>query len=310
MDDLRPGADIHYLLIRARNPRSIVMYRVFSVDLEAALKAPGSKADLELMPRDRITVFDLASGREQVIQPVLDELRLQGSAGLPSTVVHVDGRVHVPGDYPLEPNMTVRDLVRAGGGTVDSAYGRAAEVTRYSVGDGESRHTELISIDLAAAMRGDPAANIILLPFDTLSVREVPLWGETERVTLRGEVRFPGVYSIRRGETLKSVVVRAGGMTEFAFPEGSVFTRDSLRKREQEQLDMLADRMQRDLAILALQSAATVSGGGGAGALSVGQALLGQLRASKAVGQARHRLAPHDAVADGFSGGRYLARWR
>jgi polysaccharide biosynthesis/export protein len=283
VDDLQPNADLHYLLVRRESPSDRHL-SVFSVDLAAALKAPGSAADLVLMPRDRITVFDLASGRDHVIQPVLDELRLQGTAGQPTAVVHVDGRVRVPGDYPLEPNMTVSDLIRAGGGTLDSAYGRAAELTRYRVGEGESRHTELIRVDLAAALRGDASANIVLQPFDTLSVREVPLWGETESVTLKGEVRFPGVYSIRRGETLKSVMLRAGGFTDFAFPEGSVFTRESLKKREQDQMDLLADRMQRDLTILALQSAASGLGGG-AGALSVGQSLLGELRASKAVGR-------------------------
>jgi polysaccharide biosynthesis/export protein len=284
VDELKPDADIHYLLVRRESPIDRHV-SIFSVDLEAALRAPGSAVDLELMPRDRITVFDLASGRDHVIQPMLDQLRLQGTAGHPTAVVHVDGSVHVPGEYPLEPNMTVRDLIRAGGGTIDSTYGRAAELTRYTVSDGESRHTELISVDLAAAMRGDPTANILLRPFDALSVREVPLWGDMENVTLKGEVRFPGVYSIRRGETLQSVVRRAGGLTDFAFPEGSVFTRESLRKREQEQMDLLADRVQRDLSILALQSAATTSAGGGAGALSVGQALLGQLRTSRAVGR-------------------------
>jgi protein involved in polysaccharide export with SLBB domain len=284
VDDLRPDADIHYLLVRREAPLDRHV-SAFSVDLEAALKAPDTAADLELMPRDRITVFDLASGRDRVIQPVLNELRLQGTAGVPTAVVHVDGRVHVPGDYPLEPNMTVRDLIRAGGGTLDSAYGRAAELTRYTVGNGEARKTELIHIDLAAALRGDASANVNLQAFDALSVREVPLWGATESVTVKGEVRFPGVYSIRRGETLKSVVQRAGGLTDFAFPEGSVFTRESLRTREQEQLDLLAERMQRDLTILALQSAATTSGGNAVGALSVGQSLLTQLRATKAVGR-------------------------
>ena len=67
--------------------------------------------------------------------------------------------------------------------------------------------------------------------------------GAQESVTLKGEVRFPGSYAIRRGETLKSVVDRAGGLTPYAFPQGSVFTRESLRKREQEQLDLLADQM-------------------------------------------------------------------
>ena len=59
-----------------------------------------------------------------------------------------------------------------------------------------------------------------------MSIKEVPQWAGREGVTLAGEVRFPGRYAIKRGETLKSVVERAGGLTEFAFPEGSVFTRD------------------------------------------------------------------------------------
>src|SRR5882762_1471821 len=283
VEELRPDADLHYLLIRREVPPDRRI-SVASADLAAALRAPGSTVDIELMPHDRITVFDLASGRDRVIQPVLDELRLQGTSGSPSEVVRVDGRVKVPGDYPLEPGMTVGDLVRAGGGTTDAAYGNEAELTRYSVASDQSRHTEHIQVDLAAALRGDPAANIRLQPFDSLSVKEVPLWDAQESVTLKGEVRFPGNYTIRRGETLSSVLSRAGGLTDFAFPEGSVFTRESLRRREQEQLDLLAERMQRDLTVLALETAA-VGQGGGASALSVGQALLSQLRTSKAVGR-------------------------
>ncbi len=283
VDELRPDADIHYLLIRRETPPDDRV-SVLSADLAAALAAPGSAADVELMPRDRITVFDLQSGRDREIRPVLDELRLQGSAENPSQIVNVDGRVKVPGEYPLEPGMTVRDLIRAGGGTTDAAYAGKAELVRYKVVNGEARRTELISVDLGAALRGSPTANLQLQPFDTLSVKEVPEWESQESVTLRGEVRFPGAYAIRRGETLKSVLGRAGGLTPYAFPEGSVFTRDELRRREQEELDQLADRMQRDVALLALQ-AAGAGQSGAATAFSVGQSLLVQLKGSKAVGR-------------------------
>jgi polysaccharide export outer membrane protein len=191
--------------------------------------------------------------------------------------------VKVPGEYPLETGMRVSDLIRAGGGTADAAYSGKAELIRYSVADDQARHTELIEVDLAAALRGDSAANVALQPFDTLSVKEVPLWEGQESVALRGEVRFPGNYAIRRGETLKSVILRAGGLTDYAFAEGSVFTRDWLRKREQEQLDMLATRMQSDLTALAVESAA--SGQGGTSTLSVGQSLLVQVRGAKAAGR-------------------------
>ena len=283
VDEVRPDADLHYVLIRRETPPDDRV-SVLSADLAAALAAPGSAADVELAPRDRITVFDLESGRDHEIRPVLNELRLQGSAEKPSRVVNIDGRVKVPGEYPLEPGMTVRDLIRAGGGTTDAAYGGKAELIRYEVVKGEARRTELINIDLAAALQGSPAANLLLQPFDTLSVKETPEWESQESVTLRGEVRFPGTYAIRRGETLKSVLGRAGGMTTYAFPEGSVFTRDELRRREQEQLDQLADRMQRDVALLALQSAGAGQAGA-ATAYSVGQSLMVQLKGAKAVGR-------------------------
>src|SRR3569832_26813 len=180
--------------------------------------------------------------------------------------------------------MTVRDLVRAGGGLGDAAYGGNAELTRYRVLNGEFRRTELGDIDLSAAMRGDASGNLRLEPFDNLSIKEVPQWQGREGITLVGEVRFPGHYAIKRGETLKSVVERAGGLTEFAFPEGSVFTRTALKQREQEQLDKLGDRMQRDLSVLALEGAAA-NQAGAASALSVGQTLLQQVRGAKAVGR-------------------------
>jgi len=283
IDELRPDADQHYLLIRREIPPDRRI-SALSADLAAALAAPGSPADVQLMPRDRITVFDLASGRDHVIQPVLNELRLQGSADRPTQIVDVDGRVKVPGEYPLEPGMTVADLVRAGGGTTDAAYGGSAELIRYEVVNGQARRTELLNIDLAAALRGNPSANLQLKPFDRLSVREVPEWESHESITLRGEVRFPGSYVIRRGETLKSVLARAGGLTPYAFPDGSVFTREELRRREQQEIDMLADRMQRDVALLALQAAAA-NQSGAATALSVGQSLLGQLKGAQAVGR-------------------------
>ncbi|HEY8053935.1 MAG TPA: SLBB domain-containing protein [Steroidobacteraceae bacterium] len=282
VDELQPSADLHYLLIRRELPPDRHV-SVLSADLAAALAAPGSPADPELMPRDRITVFDLASGRDRVIRPVLDDLHLQSSADQPSQVVEVDGHVRVPGSYPLEPGMTVRDLIRAGGGTADEAYKGDAELVRYHV-NGDTRRTELLQIDLAAALRNDPAANLVLQPLDTLSVKEVSEWGNQENITLSGEVRFPGRYSIRRGETLKSVIGRAGGLSPYAFPEGSVFTREELREREQAELDTLGDRMQRDVTLLALQ-AASAGQAGAVAALSVGQSLLVQVKGSKAVGR-------------------------
>lgn len=290
-DEVRPDADLHYIMIRRVVPPELKT-EVISADLRRALTAPRSDADPELRPRDEIMVFNLSSGRERLLEPLIRDLELQATPDKPEQVVSIDGRVKAPGKYPLEPTMHVSDLIRAGGSLEDAAFRGQAELTRYAVVDGNARRTELITVDLSAIHRGDAGADIELRPYDTLVIKPVPMWMEPGVIEVAGEVRFPGKYPIHQGETLHSVLVRAGGFDDDAFPEGAVFIREELKKREKDQLDLLANRLQGDLAALSLEvvaGSAAVSNGGGAAAASqgllVGQQLLGQLRDAKPVGR-------------------------
>jgi protein involved in polysaccharide export with SLBB domain len=221
--------------------------------------------------------------------------------------VSIEGQVKVPGKYPLEqPTMRVSDLIRAGGSLDDAAYRGQAELTRYAVEDGDIRRTDLVNVNLAAIRRGDLGADIVLKPYDTLVIKPIPMWMEPGTIEVAGEVRFPGKYPIHQGETLRSVLVRAGGFTDAAFPFGAVFIREELKKREKDQLEILANRLQGDLAALSLEAiagGAVTNSGSGAGAsqgLIVGQSLLAQLREAKPVG----RLVVNvQAVLNGKPGG-------
>ena len=82
IDELKPNADSHYLLIR-RESGPDRKVEGLSADLVAALAQRGSAADLQLAPRDHIFVFDLAPGRERIIKPLLDELKLQSGLSRP-----------------------------------------------------------------------------------------------------------------------------------------------------------------------------------------------------------------------------------
>ena len=289
-DELRPNADEHYIMIRREVPPDEKI-EVLSADLRRALAARGSSADPELRPRDRIFVFDLSTERERILGPIIRELQLQATPEKPEQVVSIDGRVKAPGHYPLEPTMHVSDLIRAGGSLEAGAFRGQAEITRYEVRDGDARKTELIPVDLAAIRRGDAGADLPLKPYDVLIIKPIPQWVEPGVIELAGEVRFPGKYPIHQGETLSSVLHRAGGFTDLAFIEGAVFIREELKKREKDQLELLANRLQSDLASLSLEaiasSAATNSGaaGGAAQGLAVGQQLMNQLRDTKPVGR-------------------------
>jgi protein involved in polysaccharide export with SLBB domain len=283
LEELKPNADQHYVLIRREvSPTRRVEY--VSADLVLALQQKGGEADVALAPRDQIFVFDLETGRDRLLQPLLRELRLQSNRDEPTSEVSISGRVNSPGQYPLEQGMRVSDLIRAGGSLNEAAYGGKAELTRNAIDGGEVRKTELIEIDLAKAMAGDPAEDVELRPFDFLIIKELPLWGAQEYVDIQGEVRFPGRYPIQRGETLQSVVRRAGGVTELAFPEGAVFTREALKEREQRQLEDLTKRMQTDLAQVSLMVAQEARGDASQ-ALAVGQQLLAGLNEAEPVGR-------------------------
>jgi polysaccharide export outer membrane protein len=290
-DELRPNADPHYIMIRREVPPEEKV-EVVSADLKRALAARGSEADPELRPRDQIFVFDLSASRDRILQPVIRTLSLQATPDDPEQIVSIDGRVKAPGRYPLEPSMHVSDLIRAGGSLEAAAYRGQAEITRYEVVDGDARQTELIPVNLADVWRGKPGADLQLKPYDVLVIKPIPMWMEPGTIELAGEVRFPGKYPIHQGETLHSVLQRAGGFTDIAFPEGAVFIREELKKREKDQLELLANRLESDLAALSLEavasSSATAGGGGGASAsqgLVIGQQLLGQLRETKPVGR-------------------------
>jgi len=281
-NELRPGADRGYILIR-REVEPSGPIEVRSVDLVAALADPGGPADTELQERDTVLVFDLDAGRSVLLDPLMEELNLQSTHRSPRMEVGIGGLVRAPGTYPLEPGMTVSDLIRAGGNLLDSAYTVAAELTRYEVNDETGRVTRLISVDLRQVLSGGASADLELQAFDYLNIKEVSLWRDEATVEILGEVRFPGVYSIEPGETLSSVLERAGGVTELAFPEGGIFLREDLRERESEELERLANRIEADLGVLALQASRFEPNL--AQSFGVGQSLLTQIRRAEPTGR-------------------------
>lgn len=282
-DDVAPRGDLNYVLIRRESTRDQSV-SAFSADLAAALAAPGSAADVALEPRDRITVFDLETDRERVVEPLLLELRRQGRPDGPSRVVSIGGRVNVPGTYPLEDGMRASDLLRAGGGLQDAAFPEKAELARYEVAGGEvRRQVSIVDVDLGAVLRGDPAADVELRPYDVLTIKQTPEWTRVEEIELVGEVRFPGRYQIRRGEKLGSVLERAGGLTPLAFARGAIFTREDLRQKEREQLERLAQQLQGEIAALTLQASQTNPAA--IQSLTAGQGILDQIRSATPVGR-------------------------
>ncbi len=157
-------------------------------------------------------------------------------------IVKLAGAVRYPGAYELKPMMRIAQLLAADQ-LLPEAYAERVEVARRR----PDLTMEVLSVDLKKAWSGDPSQNLLLKPLDEVTVRTELKAART--IALSGQVTRPGVYTIADGEKLSSVLERAGGFTDRAFLNGSSFTRASLRKIEQEQLDaFLKTQEQRMLA--------------------------------------------------------------
>jgi protein involved in polysaccharide export with SLBB domain len=162
--------------------------------------------------------------------------------------VTVNGAVVNPGVYDYFPGMAVRDLVTAAGSAKHNAFLDQSELSRIVI-KGDKAQSSRIQLDLGKALAGDAAHNLPLQNDDVLIVRGVSDWQDaTDKfVTLKGEVRFPGIYSLARGEKLSSVISRAGGYTEKAYLKGAKFTRRSVRELQQKRMDEIAIKSERDI---------------------------------------------------------------
>ncbi len=122
--------------------------------------------------------------------------------------------------------------------------------------------TQVISFNLGkAVLVGDPAHNLELRAGDVVTVYsqkdvKVPVSRQTRLVSLGGEVGAPGIYQLLPGETLRQLILRAGGFTPHAYIYGLELTREETRLRQRENLAAAVARLE---ALAATQAARDIA---------------------------------------------------
>ncbi|MEI8705609.1 SLBB domain-containing protein [Pseudoalteromonas sp. B62] len=195
--------------------------------------------------------------RHNLLAPIIAKFKQQASVQQAMQLIEISGNVTFPGIYPLMIGGEVSDLIIAAGGLLESAYVKQAEITRIVASDGSK--IEHLRFDLESAMKGDLQSNITLQSKDSINVFAIPNWQENVKVELKGELKFPGTYTIRRGETLTELLERAGGFSNFAEQKAAVFTRTSIKEQEQKQLARLSTELRRDIASKSFQNSVSSS---------------------------------------------------
>ena len=191
-------------------------------------------------------------------------------------LVWVSGEVRTPGAYLAEKDTSLQALIDAAGGTQRQADLSAVEVTSTQI-DAETGTSRTVRT-IYSASNAD-FAKVALRPLDSIRIRPVFSDRKGGSVIISGEVRFPGTFDIVRGERLSSVLARAGGLTDQAYPLGAVFTRQSAAIAEADANQRMAKSL--ESAIVMLSSIPTTT----PTTLTYLQSLVQELRTLPAIGR-------------------------
>lgn len=197
---------------------------LFSRDDVLNVKAPESDDDIEqISTRPSNKLFD-----EDVRNFLIEH------------AVFLRGSIRSAGSYPIANESTLDDLLSVAGGASLEANMQNVEITQPRA-DKTAKRT---SINLAST-----APSLITLhPGDTVRIGQNFRRIEDRHVVLRGEVKNPGSYDLIAGDTLSTLIARAGGLTDEAYPRGAIFSRKSERQREEQRYKSQARGLELNLA--------------------------------------------------------------
>ena len=216
------------------------------------LPEPSDHAELvRLLPPDfrpetiTFNLHDALIGNDSFLLQPFDLIRIYGRYEIDPPRVSIEGEVLRPGTYPMSQGMTVAGLVRMAGGFTRSAYRDEAGLSSYVVQNGQKVLVKHSTVALEKALDGDKSADVALQPGDVVSIRQLAGWQDIgSSVTIDGEVEHSGSYAIEPGERLSSVLKRAGGFREDAYPPAAVLERVQVRALGEQARQQMIQRIE------------------------------------------------------------------
>ena len=209
-DGLMGDAYMERAIIYRTNPDYTV--RSIPVNLQSILDDPASK-DIELNKDDIIRISSIFDLREE-------------------RFITVSGQVNEGGTFPFIEDMTIKDLIFQAKGFTDEAAVYNIDVARRILDDASGKIRNQVAEVFTLSVNEnltliDQNGEFRLEPFDQVFVRSSPSFQEQQTVSISGQVLYPGTYVIEnRDFRISDLIKKAGGITEFAYPEGASLERD------------------------------------------------------------------------------------
>jgi protein involved in polysaccharide export with SLBB domain len=149
-----------------------------------------------------------------------------------TAVVTIRGPVKNQGEYRYEDSLSLKGLILKAGGLLENATTLKIEVGRrksdITVGTKGAATSEILTIDIDKSLT-EKGKEIILKPYDVVSIKQDPSKVKQVTVEIKGEVAFAGSYTLENPEEkLSSIIKRAGGLLPYADIYGAKLVRKRL----------------------------------------------------------------------------------
>ena len=200
---LPDASDFGYIM--RLNPKEPKTIEYIHIDLKKALSDPFNAENIEIKPGDQIRIYDKGGRRDDV-------------------TVEIFGAVRSPGKFIYGPGMRLADLISLSGGFIFEADNERIDIARSEFRPGQSLKIVQYTTSLPKGfeMNYEADSSMALKPYDHVYVRTIPEYELQRTVRVDGEVKYPGTYPlIEDRERIYDIIMRAGGLTGEAFPEGA-----------------------------------------------------------------------------------------
>ncbi|MFW6043686.1 MAG: SLBB domain-containing protein [Marinilabiliaceae bacterium] len=124
--------------------------------------------------------------------------------------VMIEGAVRRPGNYELEEDLKLSELLEMAEGLREDAYMQRGQVLRLD----ENLQMKNVAFDVRELVSGE--FDMELQREDIVSIYSIDSLRQEQTMTIRGEVQRPDTYDYRDGMTLSDLIVLAGGFRERA----------------------------------------------------------------------------------------------
>ncbi|MDW3193292.1 MAG: SLBB domain-containing protein [Cytophagales bacterium] len=162
---------------------------------------------VERIESNGLNLIELDSGDLESFQlNAGDAIRARTRNAAYTNRVVIEGAVKQPGTYPLEEDMTLKDLITKAMGLRGDAF--ETQVFVYRLND--KYEQELITLDLSEIMNG--TRSLKLAPEDVVEIKSIYGLSQEPYLQITGQIRNPGLYPFLKNTTLKDLIYIAGGL--------------------------------------------------------------------------------------------------